>query len=355
MMRALAVVVMVTSFGCATGPRTSDAPPPRLETQTSGTTALLQAVSPVNERVAWVSGQSATWARTVDGGARWTAGTVPGADSLQFRDVHAVDSLTAYLLAAGPGARSRIYKTINGGTTWTVQFVNRDSAAFFDCFDFWSPTHGIAFSDAAGGRFPIRITTDGLRWEAPRDAALPAPMPDEGGFAASGTCVVTQPGGRALIGTGNGGSARVLTTVDFGRTWTAVTTPMPAGEAAGITSLAFRDARTGVAFGGRLATPTDTGPRVFRSSDGGESWAAGGAVPFAGAVYGGVYVPGLSATLIAVGPGGAAISRDDGRAWAPLDTGSYWSAGFASPTAGWLVGPNGRITKVDLSGSLRPE
>jgi hypothetical protein len=31
-----------------------------------------------------------------------------------------------------------------------------------------------------------------------------------------------------------------------------------------------------------------------------------------------------------------------------LDTLSYWAVGFATPTAGWLVGPGGRITKVRM-------
>jgi photosystem II stability/assembly factor-like uncharacterized protein len=64
--------------------------------QKSGTTALLIAVSPVNENVVWVSGARGTWLRTTDGGSTWQAGQVPGADSLQFRDVHAVDANTAY-------------------------------------------------------------------------------------------------------------------------------------------------------------------------------------------------------------------------------------------------------------------
>ncbi|HEY9227146.1 MAG TPA: hypothetical protein VIP11_10895, partial [Gemmatimonadaceae bacterium] len=83
--------------------------------QKSGTTALLIAVSPVNDRVAWVSGSLGTWLRTTDGGTTWQTGRVPGADSLQFRDVHAVDANTAYLLSIGDGNQSRIYKTTDAG------------------------------------------------------------------------------------------------------------------------------------------------------------------------------------------------------------------------------------------------
>ena len=39
--------------------------------QTSGTTALLQAVSVVNVDTVWVSGHDGTYARTTDGGTMW--------------------------------------------------------------------------------------------------------------------------------------------------------------------------------------------------------------------------------------------------------------------------------------------
>ena len=110
---------------------------PLLTEQASGTTAHLQAVSAVNDTVVWVSGHRATWARTTDGGRSWAAGSLQGADSvLQFRDVHALSADSAWLLAAGPGERSRIYFTADGGRSWRLQFLNRDTSAFYDCFDF---------------------------------------------------------------------------------------------------------------------------------------------------------------------------------------------------------------------------
>ena len=51
-------------------------------------------------------------------------------------------------------------------------------------------------------------------------------------------------------------------------------------------------------------------------------------------------------TVVVVGPGGAAFSRDAGATWITLDTLGYWAAGFASTHAGWVVGPGGRITKL---------
>src|SRR5690606_10070001 len=124
---------------------------PKLTPQESGTTALLQAVSAVSERVVWVSGHRGTALRTTDGGAAWERLSVPDADSLQFRDIHAIAERTAYALSAGPGGLSRIYKTADGGRRWTLQFLNEEPEAFLDCLSFWDERRGLAFSDAVAG------------------------------------------------------------------------------------------------------------------------------------------------------------------------------------------------------------
>ena len=53
---------------------------PTVTPQSSGTTQRLQAISPVNNRVAWASGTGGTYTVTTDGGATWHAGVVPGAE-----------------------------------------------------------------------------------------------------------------------------------------------------------------------------------------------------------------------------------------------------------------------------------
>ena len=53
-------------------------------------------------------------------------------------------------------------------------------------------------------------------------------------------------------------------------------------------------------------------------------------------------------TVVAVGPGGIDWSRDLGNQWSSADTVSYWAVAFASPGAGWAVGPGGRITRLAL-------
>lgn len=325
---------------------------PTLAPQASGTTVVLQAVSAPSAQVAWVSGHGGVVLRTTDGGAHWTPIPAPGADSLQFRDVHAVDSAVAWLLAAGPGARSRIYHTQDGGRSWTAQFVNRDSSAFYDCFAFWDERRAVAFSDAVDGAFQVLVTDDGgARWRPVPAADLPPAQRGEGAFAASGSCVVTAGTGHAWIGTGAADTARVLRTTDGGHTWAAAVTPVPGGPTAGLASLAFIDTLHGVALGGDVADATSRGPNAARTADGGRTWRPVPRTTFAGAAYGGVVVPGTR-VLVAVGPGGMDWVPAGGAEWAPLDTLAYWSVGFApGGGVGWAVGPQGRITRVVLPGS----
>jgi len=340
-----------------------------LAAQPTRTSALLQAVHAVNDSVVWVAGHDATWARTLDGGAHWRVGTVAGADSLEFRDVWASGPDTAFLLSAGAGARSRIYRTTDGGRSWSLQFTNPDSAAFYDCFDFWNARQGLAFSDAVRDRFVVLTTGDGgEHWRPLPAESVPRARGGEGGFAASGECVTVGPGQRAWIGTGASYVSRILRTTDGGRSWSWSPTPVVSGDQAGVMAVAFRDTLNGVVVGGDLAHPGtgsaadgDSPPpgaassvRVALTGDGGETWDAGGRPGFPGPVYGVTWVPGApTPTLVAVGPGGAGYSTDGGHRWTVLDTLPYWSADFAGPDAGWLVGPDGRITRAGLFGRTR--
>jgi photosystem II stability/assembly factor-like uncharacterized protein len=348
----IAVLLAALLNACAsTAPPTANEPvlAPLLEAQVSGTNALLIAVSVVDSQVVWVSGTLGTWARTTDGGATWQTGRVAGADSLQFRDVHALDATNAWLLSIGNGAQSRIYRTRDGGASWSLQYTNPHEQGFFDCFGFWDAQAGFAFSDSFDGRFLLVETSNGGdTWNEVEPARLPPANEGEGSFAASGTCVAVHGESHAWIGTGaSAAGARVLRTTDRGRTWQVARTPIVSGSAAGIASVAFRDARNGAALGGDIALPDSVRDNVALTSDGGVTWRLGGRPSFTGAVYGAAWVPGAPRpTLVAVGPRGVSVSGDGGGSWLPVDTLNHWGIGMASPARGWIVGPGGRIHRL---------
>jgi photosystem II stability/assembly factor-like uncharacterized protein len=319
-------------------------------TQASGTKARLRGLSVVGDEVAWASGIDGTFLRTTDGGKTWKAGTVPGADSLDFRDVQAVDDKTAYLLSIGEGEQSRIYKTTDAGTAWARSYVNQDRKGFLDALALWDAEHGLALGDPVDGRFVILTTDDGGRtWGAiPPEGMSPA-LSGEGAFAASGTCLTVQGDRNAWFATGGAKAARVFRSTNRGRTWTAHETSVLAGTpSSGVFSLAFHDAEHGIAVGGDYKEPQRAGNVAALTSDGGRTWTLPKGRQPGGYRSAVAYVPGRQGrTLVAVGPTGSDVSVDGGENWRPSGTSGFHAVGFAGPTAGWAVGDDGLVAKFN--------
>jgi photosystem II stability/assembly factor-like uncharacterized protein len=328
---------------------------PTLTPQQSGTTNGLIAVSPVNPRVVWASGRGGTFVVTTDGGHTWRAGVVPGAEELQFRDVEGVSAKVAYLQSIGTNPTDfRIYKTVDGGITWTLQFQNQDPGAFYDCFAFWTPKRGLSHSDAVNGVFPDLRTTDGSTWQD-ISANMPPALPGEFSFASSGTCVATQGGQNAWIATGGASIARILATRDGGDTWDAYDTPLVSSPSAGAFTVAFRNPWSGIVGGGDLDPANPNSAATATSDDGGVTWTLTEPPPVTGAIFGLAYARGVGnghgsrTVVVTANAGGAAWTPDEGTTWFTLPgvTG-FWAVAFASPKAGWLVGTDGRILKISF-------
>jgi photosystem II stability/assembly factor-like uncharacterized protein len=346
----LAAVVLSTPLVTARGAKRT---PPRLQwtTQVSGVTARLRGVSAVSDTVAWASGANGTIIRTTDGGRTWRKLSIPGAEALDFRDIEAIDDRVAYVLSIGAGDASRIYRTSDGGAHWELQFTNRDPKAFFNAIAFWDATRGLAASDSVDGRFLIITTADGGRtWTHVPASALPPALPGEGGFAASGTNLVVFGTSHAWIGTGAGPAARVLHTSDGGRTWTAAVTPIRSGPSSGIFSVAFRDPAHGVLVGGDYRKEQDAVENLATTSDGGATWTLVTDRALSGFRSVVAFGPGRGArTAIAVGPAGADWSEDGGARWAPAACAGFHAFSYARRgRAGWGVGENGRVARLDV-------
>ena len=310
--------------------------------QASNTTASLRGLSAVDDQVVWAGGTGGTWLRTTDGGVHWTAARVPGADALDFRGIRAFDARTAFLMSAGPGDKSRIYRTFDGGEHWSLLFTHPDPQGFLDSIAFWDRDHGLVVGDALDGTADLRATADGgAHWERQR---TPPALPNEGSFAASNTCLFLAGTSEAWFITGGTGAARVFHTRDRGRTWSVAATPVRNDSpSAGIFSIAFANPAHGIVVGGDYSKDKEDRGNIALTTNGGAFWTAPPAGPhgFRSAI---AWVPALQ-LWIATGTSGSDYSADGGRTWKLFDPGAYNALSFAPGGAGWAAGAHGRIAR----------
>ena len=313
----------------------------------TGTDADLRGLSVVSASVVWASGARGTVLHTTDGGTTWTIDTIPGASKLDLRAVAATSPETAHAMSVGDS--SRIFRTVDGGRTWSLRYTSLRKGSFLDAIRFWDSKHGIAMSDPVDGRFLLVTTQDGGdTWQEVPAEGLPPTLPDERAYAASGSGLSVFGRRDVWFVSGGAASARVFHSADRGATWTVSTTPIRAGiRSAGIFSIAFRDAKHGVIAGGDYRQPNLRGRNLALTSDGGATWtvvdSATSPMGFRSAV---AFVPETQGRkLVAVGLNGSDVSSDGGRTWASVDTMAYNSVAFASRTAGFAVGPKGRVAR----------
>ena len=322
---------------------------PKWQPQNSGVTASFRGLSAASSNVAWVTGTQGTVLRTIDGGESWQKSAVPGADSLDFRDVEAFDTKTALLMSAGTGEASRIYRTDDVGQSWQLLYTNTLAEGFFDGMAFWDREHGLLYGDPIDGKMFVMTTADGgFTWQRVPPDALPEMNAGEYGFAASGTGIAVSDTASVWIGTG-GAAARVFYSHDRGQNWAVAETPLISGEAStGIFSIAFADAQNGIVVGGDYQQPNATTATVARSTDGGQSWQlveSGAPVSFRSAV---AYLPGTGGPqLVAVGSHGASYSTDGGATWIDLGEAGYHALSIDPDGKSiWAAGGEGRIAKL---------
>jgi hypothetical protein len=105
--------------------------------------------------VGWVVGDNSRVLRTTNGGTAWTLQT-PGGPAANYRDVDALDANTAWVVGTGGAMR----RTDDGGATWTV--VTGGPAGNVNGVSMLSPTNVVV---VAGTPREIWRTTDrGVTW-----------------------------------------------------------------------------------------------------------------------------------------------------------------------------------------------
>jgi photosystem II stability/assembly factor-like uncharacterized protein len=318
--------------------------------QTSGIDTTLRGVSvaefpgpdqaPVP--VVWASGSNGVILQSKDMGKTWQRLRVQGGETLDFRSIQALDARTAYVMSSGDGDKSRIYKTTDGGANWKMQYTDKRKEFFLDGLACVSDIACFAVGDPIDGEFVILHTKDGQNWAQLPTDHMPAALPKEGAFAASGTCLAVDNDQEIYFATG-GPAARVFHSSDAGYSWTVNSTPIVSGNASsGIFSIAVHDKGL-VIVGGDYKDPERPYRVAAYSQDAGKTWTLAAQQPggFRSAV---AWVDGV--TLAAVGPNGEDISEDGGIHWKHTDSLNLNALAILDIWDGWAVGPEGAIAQM---------
>jgi photosystem II stability/assembly factor-like uncharacterized protein len=297
--------------------------------------------SPGERHVAvWACGSNGVILLSKDLGKTWKRLHVAGGETLDFRGIVAFDETTAYLMSSGEGDKSRIYKTMDGGETWKLEFSDKRPSFFLDALVCDRDCY--ALSDPVDGKFVLVGAQNGENWKELPGDTMPAALPNEGAFAASGTALAMNNDGDLFFGTGGGKAARVFHSPDFGKTWTVAEMPIASGNASsGIFSIVL-DAKLLIAVGGDYKDPKRTDRVAAYSVDDGKTWQLSAQQP-------GGYrsaVVSLYGVMLAVGPTGEDISYDEGAHWKRTDSLDLNAAFILDIFNGWAVGAKGTIARL---------
>nr|NQU92834.1 oxidoreductase [Bacteroidota bacterium] len=303
----------------------------------------LRGLSLAGDSVIWISGVNGVFITSNNRGKSWKIDSIGGAQHLDFRSVKTFDDKTAILVSAGTPAR--VYKTIDGGKSWTITWSSVDPAVFLDGVYFWDKNHGLIMGDPVNGHlFILKTSNGGEKWIRIPPQIIPESLPSEGGFAASGTCIVGDGKQNAWLGTG-GDSARVYRTLNRGKIWSVSNTPiLCGGQMKGIYSLSFKNATDGIAVGGEWNIAEPMKSKAY-TNDGGRTWTLGRGTD--SYCSGSAYLK--NDIYLACGQSGIDITYDGGKTWEKInDLHLYGMAFFPDGVTGFGTGPGGRIVKLVL-------
>lgn len=302
----------------------------------TGTTASFRGLSVIDDRTIWASGSNSTIVHTEDGGATWKVDTIPGG-TFDVRAIHARSATVAHAAATA----GRIWRTTDGGRTWSLRYQAFDTTVFLDAIDFWDDRHGMALGDPMGGRFFVLVTQDGGEtWQEAPAASRPESREGEAAFAASGTVLVVDGLRGAWIASG-GRHARLFRSTDRGATWTAIDSPIRSGEQStgifGVTPAA----KTLLVVGGDYRQDDSTRANAAIYIPGRKEWVSpdkttGGFRSAVAAGRGGKLA-------IAVGQAGSDISEDGGRSWRSFDSVGFHAVRASANSVFYASGDRGRI------------
>ena len=315
--------------------------------QTTPTTQRIRGFKIVNAQVLWASGNTGVVLRTRDGGTTWELRTSPSTGH-DIYCIEALDSLTAWAFGTAVGTTitgdTKIWKTTNGGVTWTEQYQNPDS--FADAIKFFDANNGVAFGDPNLNRKSVMVivttSNGGSTWTQVPAASIPPVDSAADEVSVSNACeVIGNSCWFVTYGNSENINPRVFKSTDRGLTWTASARINFANSY----GFSMKDTNTAV-------ISNITSGSIARTSNG---WASSDTVLLFTGTYGlraVDWIPGTNALAIVGGPSAAgmsATSTDGGTTWTqqtlPSGVQRLYVVQFLNPGLGWAAGNAGAILK----------
>ena len=281
----------------------------------------------VDEKVAWVitlGGNFSTspwyyvdtahhFSRTADGGKSWSSGTYPSVGGGFAANIFPLSYDTAWVAHNDYVLGGVLYRTFDGGETWT----NRFSAprGVVDWVHFWDKKNGTAVFDPDSLGFGIyKTTTSGVTWQ--RVASLPKPYLGE--YAFSGNYATS---GDVMVFPTNKG--RIFRSNDCGQTWTVSSLLVPAEEP---NDISCDDNGNCLLTSGNYTGRNPFTGRFHYSSDTGKTWRPRILNEYSGTAV--EYIPGTSLALAAVRENNSyltghfrlLLTADHGLTWQVIDS-----------------------------------
>jgi hypothetical protein len=276
--------------------------------------------------------------KTSDGGTTWTAGKVIGGTTYGLGNICGLTKDSAFVSVYSGGTQDNtcgVYKTINGGLTWTqLPGALQGANSFADNVWFWNKNEGMCHGDVdlKFNCFEIYTTSNGgTTWNRVPKANIGGgvnAVSGEGGW----TSVIQAVGDSTIMFGTNMGNLYI--SHDRGLHWIISKTGI-APITSGVQEICFKDKLNG------LVAQTTTTSVLKETHDGGKTWQTITPVgPYLKSKI--AYVPGTDNTFVSSGAG-ASYSFDGGHSWSQAggtDFSPFPTIAFVNNHCGWAGGIN---------------